>query len=238
MTGYAEAFATGRAQRPFTMIELGAGFGRWLANAAGAVRAYRGTGSREFELPPPRLIAVEAEPQHFSWIAEHLRDNGIAFDPGDLHHAACAAEDGAVDFYCGAAARWWGQEIVRPGRRAIEKFEGQAVQRVAVRALGLTTLLRGLDRVHFIDSDIQGAEAEVFTAAGEALDRCVERVLIATHNRAVEERLRAFFRTDRGWICEMDFACRAVNDTPVGRIDFEDGLQVWRNTPLADSCAA
>lgn len=225
---YARRAASERSSRPFTMIELGAGFGRWLANAAGAVRSFN-IEDGIAPLPSPRLIAVEAEPQHFEWIKTHLSDNHIPFDPIDLHWAACAAGDGAVQFYSGASAAWWGQEIVRAERRAVQQVEGQAVEQMTVPALCLATLLRDEDHVDLIDADIQGAEYEVFAAAGEALDRCVERIIVATHNHAVERSLRAFMGDELHWLCEMDFACKQVNDTPAGPVEFEDGLQVWRN---------
>ncbi|MFZ1993011.1 MAG: hypothetical protein WAU75_02800, partial [Solirubrobacteraceae bacterium] len=49
-----------------TMIELGAGFGRFTVNAAAALRRYRP------ELKH-RFIAVEAEPTHYKWMRQHTR---------------------------------------------------------------------------------------------------------------------------------------------------------------------
>jgi len=226
---YAQAAGHDESNRPFTMIELGAGFGRWLANAAGALRSIIAENGSPARLSAPRLIAVEAEPQHYEWIAQHLADNDIAFDPADLHWAASAPSDGEVMFYCGASAAWWGQEIVRPHRRQVRHVEGRPVGQLRVPALSLTTLLRGLTEVDLIDADIQGAEFEVFSAAGAALDRCVGRIIVATHHREVEASLRDFMERDLRWTCEMDFAGGGINDTPVGPIRFEDGLQVWRN---------
>ena len=59
------------------MVELGAGYGRWIVNAAAAVRAYRDL--------PSSLTAVEAEPTHFRWLELHCSDNGVT---ATLVHAA------------------------------------------------------------------------------------------------------------------------------------------------------
>jgi hypothetical protein len=62
--------AVSEAQRRFTMLELGAGYGRWTVRAAAALRRYR----RGVKY---RLVAVEAEPTHFRWLQQHTRANGI-----------------------------------------------------------------------------------------------------------------------------------------------------------------
>lgn len=80
------------AKRSYTMIELGAGFGRWLVRAAQAIRQHSGLAFH--------LIAVEAEPTHFEWIPLHFRDNDV--DPADrvLIHAAVTdhADGDLIDF--------------------------------------------------------------------------------------------------------------------------------------------
>jgi hypothetical protein len=61
--------AVTRANASFTMLELGAGYGRWVVNAASALRLYSGL--------PHHLIAVEAELTHFRWLELHCRDNEV-----------------------------------------------------------------------------------------------------------------------------------------------------------------
>ncbi len=67
------------------MVDLGAGFGRWLVKGATAVRQCHGD-------LPIRLIGVEAEPTHFEWLKQHFNDNGL--DPAQ-HELIEAAVDGA-----------------------------------------------------------------------------------------------------------------------------------------------
>ena len=58
----AVASANGR----FTMLELGAGFGRWTARAAAAATQRK---------LPYFLVAVEAEPTHFQWMIQNLQES-------------------------------------------------------------------------------------------------------------------------------------------------------------------
>src|SRR4051794_17567633 len=90
------------ANERFTMVELGAGWGRWLANGAAAARQL-GT--------EVRLVAVEAEPTHFEWLRLHLETNGVDAETATLHRAAVAAEDGTVGFRVGDARSCYGQAI-------------------------------------------------------------------------------------------------------------------------------
>jgi hypothetical protein len=63
------------------------------------------------------------------------------------------------------------------------------------------------------------------------LNERVRRVYVATHDRAVERRLRALF-SQLGWERTYDFPGGGISDTPWGRIMFEDGVQLWVNAKL------
>ena len=69
------------AKGSYTMIELGAGYGRWALRAAFAARQYN-----------PKLrchvIAVEAEPTVYGWLKEHFAHNGLKPRWHTLLHAA------------------------------------------------------------------------------------------------------------------------------------------------------
>jgi FkbM family methyltransferase len=221
----------------YTVVELGAGWGRWLVNAAAALR----------QLEPERpfvLVGVEAEPTHFRWLRQHLADNGI--DPGEhvLLRAAVGAADGRVRFRQGNPAEWYGQGIepedavarssgpvsrlIRWGTNTLhDRRVSQRVRRV--RAVSLGTLLRPLDHVDLIDADVQGAEADVFEAATDELSAKVARVHVGTHGTAIEERLRALFGERLGWECRFDYAGGGERQTPWGLVRFEDGAQSWLN---------
>jgi FkbM family methyltransferase len=222
------------ASRRFTMIELGAGWGRWLANAALAIRQLSGV--------PITLVGVEPEPKHFAWMKTHLADNGVKRGERKLVRAAATATDGHVWFHVGAAADWYGQAIAErsvppPLRARVAALRHYVLRRFGRRdtrtlevvpAVSLMTLLRSLERVDLLDVDVQGAEADALEPAVASIDSKVRRVYVGTHNREVEARLRAMFER-LAWTPIYDFPGGRTNETPWGRMTFEDGVQTWLN---------
>jgi FkbM family methyltransferase len=200
--------AVTRASGTFTMIEVGAGYGRWIVNAAAAVRSYSGV--------PCRLIAVEGEPTHFRWLKRHCRDNGVR---AKLIHAAVDERRGHVEFAVGDAKGWYGQAI------ADGTWSPEVTTRVG--AVTLSSLLGRLDRVDLVHMDIQGAEAKVVEEAAAVLDR-VTRFHIGTHGREQEERLREVF-AGAGWDPVNDYGAGTTCSTPWGPMTFQDGVQTWTN---------
>lgn len=200
------------AKESFTMLELGAGYGRWIVNAAAAVRTYSDV--------PCRLIAVEAEPTHFEWLRAHCADNDV---DAELVHAAVAGAPGEVMFAVGDARSWYGQSIVE------EAAERDGSRRVP--AVTLSSLLEPLDRVDLIHMDVQGVEADIVEEARGSLS-AVMRCHIGTHGREQEMRLRSLFG-ELGWSCLNDFESESVGRTAWGELRFQDGIQTWLNPLLA-----
>jgi len=221
------------AEGSFTMVELGAGWGKWIVNGVAALRAHSGL--------PYWVVGVESEPTHFKWMKQHLKDNSVDLRRATLVEAAVAPHDGHVWFHVGAAADWYGQGIAAEPEQAesglrerIARLMGRRSRGGSerglerVRATSLASLLRPLERVDFIDADIQGAEADAIEPAADLLDAKVKRVYVATHSRDNEDRVRAVFRS-LGWESAWDYPSGAESDTPWGRVRFEDGAQVWLN---------
>lgn len=226
------------AKGQFVMVELGAGYARWIVRAVAALQ--------QLNPMPYRLVAVEPEPTHFEWLKEHLRDNGI--DPAE-HELIMAAVNGTgerVRFWVGNPSGWYGQAIApgpvgslkqRIAAWACSAFgrrpsaEGDDVNIVWVKAVTLDQILTKHDRVDLIDLDVQGAELDVLSAAIEPLNRKVKRLHIGTHSAEIEEGLRKLF-SSHGWENVNDYRCPSVNPTPYGEIEFEDGVQTWVNPAL------
>jgi FkbM family methyltransferase len=227
------------AAETFTMIELGAGWGRWLMNAAAAARAY--------DRQHVHLVGVEAEPTHFRWMQQHFRDNAVDAESLTLIEAAVAAEGGRVGFHVGDPSAWYGQAIdpnppqpVPPASalrqlRALFQRRARGDERaiVDVRAVTLASILDGLERVDLIDLDVQGVEADVLESAENTLTEKVKRVHIGTHSAENERRLRALFGR-LGWEKVNDYPCGAEVDTPWGPIHFQDGVQTWLTPRLGE----
>jgi FkbM family methyltransferase len=226
------------ARDRFAMVELGAGWGRWIVNGIAALRAVGGL--------PYRVVGVEPEPTHFRWMTQHLKDNDVDLRRATLIEAAVAQDDGSVRFHVGEAADWYGQRIAHPEEvtsatghpRTVRSLlrrgrgrptTGRGIKRV--RAVSVRSVLQELERVDLLDVDIQGAEADALEPAGEVLDECVKCVYVGTHDRANEERLRAQF-AGLGWTSVYDFPGGGTAETAWGRIMFEDGVQLWLNPKL------
>jgi FkbM family methyltransferase len=221
------------AKEHFTMIELGAGYGRWMVNAVAALKAVNDL--------PYTLIGVEPEPTHFEWMEIHFRDNGVDLTRTQLIEAAVAAQEGSVWFYVGRPADWYGQAIAPAiDGSSLYKFVARLTRKATVSneevrkvtAVSLNRLLRPLSSVDLIDLDVQGAELDVLTAAREQLARKVKRVHIGTHSTEIEEGLRALF-THLGWKNLNDYSISSEPDTPYGKIKFGDGVQSWLNPSFA-----
>ena len=198
------------AKDHFTMIEIGAGWARWVANAGAALRHTGGI--------PYTCIAVEAEPTHFRWMAQHLADNSM--DPANfrLIEAAVAATDGKIGFHVGET-QWGG-----PSNYYAHSIGGSHL----VDAVSLRTLLQPLPVVDLIDLDIQGAELEVLAAGADQLDEKVKRVHIGTHGQRIEEGLHSLF-SRLGWTSVHNFPGNSTADTLWGKAYFLDGVQTWVN---------
>lgn len=204
----------------YTMVELGAGFGRWTVNAAAAVRTF---GRSRY-----RLVAVEPEPTHFQWARQHCRDNNVrTCESGELRliEAAVTADGDPVDFGVGNPAGWYGQ--------AIADGTWSPAEVTRVDGIRLSELARELQTIDLVHADIQGAELAVFSEAVDALDVTTARLHIGTHNAKVEQGLRELLNS-HGWRCIRDYGVNSWSETSVGQMNFQDGIQTWVNLRLND----
>lgn len=226
------------ARGRFAMIELGAGYGRWCARAVAALRRVNPV--------PYELVAVEPEPTHFRWLRQHFEDNGIDPSRYRLVEAAVTAEGGPVSFWVGNPDGWYGQAIAPPAprerhplrrlRNAVRSLARALPSRSATRvvrvpSVTLTELLAERGVVDLVDLDIQGAEADVLESAATHLDRQVRRVHVGTHSEEIEKRLRELFG-GLGWTVRNDYGCLGRRETPIGDVEFVDGVQTWLNPRL------
>jgi len=199
--------AVAAAKGHFTMLELGAGWGRWTARGAAAADQLG---------VPYTLVAVEAEPTHFRWLTESLKENGVRLEVCRLLQAAVTAKDGTVGFQVGDATASYGQSIGGP---------------VEISAVSLATLIEPLERVDLIDMDVQGAELEILQASRECLQRKVRRIHVETHSWSLHRDVKAVF-AELGWRRHCLFEGNTGDKTAFGRINFQGGVQSWLNPAL------
>lgn len=206
------------AAKIFTMIELGAGYGRWIVSAAKA--SEQNNNLQYF------LIGIEPEPEHFKMMQDHFRNNRINPDNYKLINAAITDHEGEVDFATGYSHEWWGQKIVRNTEEKIKWYDNAEIK--SVEAITLASLLRGHPFVDFIDMDIQGEEYKVLSHSQKEIQHKVKRIHIGTHGKSIEQKLERMFH-ELNWICEFNYPCNSELNTEFGRVSFQDGVQVWKN---------
>jgi FkbM family methyltransferase len=232
------------AKNKFIMIELGAGYGRWLVNAAVALKSKN---------PMPfKLIGVEAEPTHFKMLQNHFLDNGICLDDHLLLNNAVTTDAKKVKFWVGEAQSWYGQAIdhsdskdpgwikgvLNQSKISLRKIDFRKMYRndkksiIWVDGITLNSILEQNQTVDLIDIDIQGEELRVIEQSISFLNQKVKRIHIGTHAQDIEIGLRKIFH-EHGWRNKYDFGCLKKNTTPFGEISFNDGVQSWINPRLS-----
>ena len=211
-----------RGERPFTILEVGAGYGYWLAVASCALRRRKAA--------TPRLVGVEMVPQHFEWMAEHLRNNGI--DPADarLIHAAASDVAGFALFVPEP------NPALSFGNRLSDRTAGDDPGatdggRIRIPCIRLSELVEEYETIDLVHIDVQGEERRIVPDALASLAGRARRVLVATHGNGIHRQLRRLFRGG-DWKLEYDFGCRKRVRTPFGDIRFLDGMLAAVNRRL------
>lgn len=199
------------ADRHFTFMELGAGWGPWsvAVNLAAKRRGLQTT-----------IVAVEASEQHRQFMTQHLADNDIRDDAVALIAGLVSVADG--DGYLTEV-----KEARENYAASVAMNEDRAVR---VPALSLRQLLQAHRRIDLIHCDIQGAEADVLDSAANDLQSRVRRIIVGTHGRGIEDRLIHLF-TRLGWRIEDESPCRFNIKTGTPSLVC-DGVQIWRNLQL------
>ncbi len=229
------------AKGQYTMIELGAGYGRWAVRATAALRQLRNL--------PFHVVAVEGEPRHYRWLQQHMSDNGIRPPASTLVRGVVSNHRDDVLFYVGSPsgksdepASWYGQCVIQGYETEEEpqsgNYEGQDVVKlksgwkaVKTHSYLLQDILPETDRIDLIDMDIQAEELKVISAVIDVLDQRVARLHIGTHSHEIEAGLRDLL-SRHGWERKADYPCAQTNQTPWGPVQFVDGVQSWINPDL------
>jgi FkbM family methyltransferase len=210
--------AASEAGERFVMMELGAGYGRWGIPGALAAKQLGKAAHVRF---------VEGEPQHAAWLREAVEINGLAAD-SVVYEAALSYAGKPVPFLVGTpdpslnARTWFGQTI--------GEFDG--CRSIPVAPITFEQAAEDLDRIDYVDADMQGAELDLVRNSLDTLTAKVRRIHIGTHGAAIEDEIRDRF-TKAGWQSVWDFRGHRTEETPYGPIAFEDGVQGWLNPRLA-----
>jgi FkbM family methyltransferase len=219
----------------FTMLEWGAGFGRWTGLAVGA--------AKRRNISQIKVSLVEAEPVHASWIAEYMQSAGLTPEQWVVEKVALSNTLGSTIFITGmptgndSPSQWYGQAIdsvggFQPNGRyyhGVPEHESPGGWRgIRVPLCPASKLVSKHRFIDLIDMDLQGAEADVVEECIDLLDGRVRRLHIGTHAHDIEERLRRTLMRHH-WILIRDIACLGSRETSFGPVECVDGVQSWFN---------
>jgi hypothetical protein len=165
-----------------------------------------------------------------------LRNEGtaLAFARALVEAGGARIEDGRV---VPDAERRRRRAFVEPASWTAEQMQAEAVvgqdsaQLGFVSALTLSDVLRPLDRVDFMDVDIQFAEIKVIPPSLEVLGRKVKLLSIGTHSGDIHDRLRSAF-DPATWEVLTDFTPWSAHETSLGRFQTQDGILTVLNKKL------
>lgn len=206
------------AQGSYRIVELGCGWGCWIANMGVAAR------SRGLRV---ELIGIEGDRHHLENARETLVLNGFAPADYRLVHGVAGPRPGRAIFPDPDAgnAHWGGEpEFYPSAARLAEADATPGLQVLDCHTLDDLGAGGAIDLLHI---DIQGGETAYVTGNAEAMARRVRRVLIGTHSRVIEGELFAHFR-DQGWLLEMERP--AIAPPRAGQpVTLIDGVQLWRH---------
>jgi hypothetical protein len=213
----------------FTMFELGAGWGPWMAQAA--------SGCMKKGFSRINITGVEGEAGKIPLIKEILTING--FRKGnkklaqlynnvysEIIHGVVTVTDEIVEFPA-VGIEHYGASVMD-----VSTCDGYSLE--SVQGYSIKTLLENYEVVDYMHFDIQGHEYDVVQSAIDVLSKKVRFLCIGTHSRKIEGDLIELLY-NHGWELRRESPCLFTYEKGkrnlVDRIT-QDGLQFWRNEKL------
>ena len=205
----------------FRIIELGCGWGCWLANTGVAARSLG---------KAVRLLGVEGDANHLLNARKTLELNGFADSDFMLFNGVAGPNKGKAIFpnFAAGDAAWGGQAIFSPSAEELQQAKDDPSKQI-LDCYTLDAVSNGevIDLLHI---DIQGAEVAFVEGNFQEFESFVRRVLIGTHSRAIEGRLMDIF-LGAGWKMEMDRPALTPISNGVPQVAI-DGVHLWANPKL------
>jgi FkbM family methyltransferase len=228
------------ARARYVMIELGGG---WAQRAVDSAKALQ-----QLNPIPTLLVVVEPIPGYFAWAQRHFRTNGL--NPADHWLLNAAVSDSNTPQFMNLITSYLGNQIDdpqvwdwvdsafeegsvsgsflktflhNPYIRMNDAQGNELYQLGFVSCVTLDDILGPLDRVDYLDVDIQHAEVRVLPPAMDFLNRKVRLIHVGTHSSLIHEHLRALFLGD-GWEVLADFLPDSRYDFRAGSFKTTDGV--------------
>ena len=203
-------FAVLHAKDRFVMLEIGAGYGRWLTHAHWLLRSR--SSPRDVAAT---YVGVEADPYHFSEMKMNLAANGIPEHEVLLLQGAVTDKapggSGQLNFMSGDPDKWWGASI--GGNLPVTPFL-------------FRHLLSPFWTIDHIDFDCQECEINVITdEIMPVLSKKVKSMWIECHSLHIGETLATRF-INWGWVIVYEITPTAV-DFGYGSIASDNELTIY-----------
>lgn len=207
----------------FRIIEVGCGWGCWLANTGLIARRLGKKVS---------LLGIEADINHLKHADDTLKANGFSSSDYKLTHGIAGGNVGKAIFpnFAAGDAAWGGEAIFSPTEQDLQQAYGDKSKQV-LDCYPLKSISDG-EIVDLLHIDIQGAEVEFIEGSMEEINSVVRRCLIGTHSRSIEGRLIERFISE-GWQLEMERP--AITPIEQGKpVNVIDGVQLWSNPRVSE----
>lgn len=217
--------ALGHARGQFNMLELGAGWGKWIVDASHLAK----------QLPHINTvvaIGVEAQPGHCRMAVDHIGRNRAT--GARMVCAAVGVNDGMVEFPMQTGQFGYGIQMLADGKRWGNIVN---VRSIGVCTLVQTTHFRG-QVIDFVSLDVQSFEhAILHDGAIGCMDTTVRIVHISLHrveNNDARPLAKAFARHG-WWLVRYNPLETQHSPTAIGPVDFNDGRLTFLNPRLCRS---
>ncbi len=218
------------ARGRFVCMELGAGWGPWIVASAFAAR-HLGIGD-------VRLTGVEADPGHFAFMRDHLRDNGLDPRKHTLIEAAVGVQSGQARWprCLDPAANWGSRPVTDDGNR--DHLGGTVDEWLDIEVRSFRELLAAEPVWDLVHIDVQGWEFDLCQSAASLLDDHVRWMIVGTHDPKLHGQVMEQMHR-HGWELENEKPPRLQWQS--GAVSLQsmvavDGTQVWRNPGLRAGC--
>jgi len=201
------AYQAAVQKRPYYFIELGARYGTWAARAGQAYRLLNPDG--EF-----MTVGLEGDLIGYEWMVEHFKKNGFTEENSKAIHGILGTNSGEM------VPIAWEDTTPRPAK-----------------TYTFLDMLRDVDHVDMIDSDVQGAELRsIVDVPGvmDALNKKVRYIHFGTHSGSIEVGLLDVFRKNH-WAIRVFYPQYGKVQTPYGSVTMNDGALSVVNLRFIDS---
>ena len=220
------------AKSSFRMMEAGAGWGPWAVASAVA--------ARNAGITDISLMAIEADPGHFSFLRQHLLDNGFDPEKHRLLRKAVGVRQSVARWPVMDSHNDWGARPIslesgtRRDGSAVDYRGKEFADTMEIEVVPFTSLLTMEPRWDLVHMDVQGEEGTICQATAKQFDERVHWFVVGTHTRVVEGQLLETF-AGMGWRLENEKPSRLQVGSDARRAEsflVTDGTQVWRNPKL------